>query len=356
MLAEIALHRVRLPLAKPYKVSRWEFHHFDPFVASVRDDAGRVGWGEALITDGYGHETQAEGWRVLVRQAAAIAGLAPAAAKRVLAQDMAATPQATSVLHMALDMLEGSDLLRVDEVTRLPLLEPVAAFRVEDVPAEVERLLALGFRTLKVKVGFDPDADLARVAAIQRAMGDAAEIRLDANQAYSADQGRHFASRLDPRGIQLFEQPCDMDDWDANAAVAAVSTVPVMLDESIYGMADIDRAAGIPGVGFVKLKLKKMGGCRQLEAGLRRIREVGLRPVLGDGTATEIGCWFEGCIARSTIDNAGENNGWLKLTHGLFRRPLEFDRGDLVLRPGVGPDIDEAALAAATLERQVFRA
>ena len=31
--------------------------------------------------------------------------------------------------------------------------------------------------------------------------------------------------------------------------------------------------------------------------------------VLGDGTATEISCWQEACVARLAIDNAGEMNG-----------------------------------------------
>lgn len=354
MLSEVAVYRAKIPLNKPYKVSRWEFRHFEPFIASVRDDEGNIGWGEAVVTDGYGHETYAEGWRILNRQAEAIAGQSTAAAKRILEQTLAAAPQATSVLHMAVEMLEGDPLLEVKTPTRVPLLEPVAAFRVEDVPAEVERLLGLGFRTFKVKVGFDPDQDLARVAAIQAAMGDAAEIRLDANQAFSVAQAKRFASRLEPHGIQLFEQPCDKDDWAANAAVAAVSRVPIMLDESIYGLADIERAGAIDGVGFVKLKLKKAGGVQLLKHGLERIREVGLRPVLGDGTATEIGCWFEACIARDTIDNAGENNGFLKLATNLFRTPLTFDHGDIVLEPGIAPDIDPDALAGCTEERRVY--
>ena len=167
------------------------------------------------------------------------------------------------------------------------------------VPAEVEALLADGFRTLKVKVGFDVDADLRRLAAIQQASAGRATLRLDANQAFTREQGCAFATALDPAGIELFEQPCDKADWAANAAVAAVSRVPIMLDESIYGLADIDRAASIPGVGFIKLKLKKLGGISRLIEGLQRIRALGMEPVLGDGTATDIGDWLEACAART---------------------------------------------------------
>ena len=85
-----------------------------------------------------------------------------------------------------------------------------------------------------------------------------------------------------------------------------------MLDESIYGPADIERAARLSGVGLIKLKLKKTGSLERLKRGLERIRELGMEPVLGDGVAADIGCWMEACVARDTIRNAGELNGFLK--------------------------------------------
>ena len=46
----------------------------------------------------------------------------------------------------------------------------------------------------------------------------------------------------------------------ANARVASVSPVPVMLDEPICELADVKRASAIANVGFCKLKLKRFGG------------------------------------------------------------------------------------------------
>src|SRR5690606_7930209 len=135
-----------------------------------------------------------------------------------------------------------------------------------------------GFRTFKVKVGKDVNADLIRVAVIQDAVAGRATLRLDANRAYSREQGIEFARSLDPEGIELFEQPCDSDDWEANEAVAAASTVPLMLDEPICTLADIERAAGIPNVRFCKLKLKRFGGLERLEEGLRAVRSRGMEP------------------------------------------------------------------------------
>jgi L-alanine-DL-glutamate epimerase-like enolase superfamily enzyme len=129
-----------------------------------------------------------------------------------------------------------------------------------------------------------------------------------------------------------------------------------MLDESIYGMADIERAAALEGVGLIKLKLKKLGSLERLKRGLERIRELGMEPVLGDGVAAEIGCWMEACVARSTIRNAGEMNGFLKPKARLFSAPLRFADGALQLDAGFTPEIDRDALGAHTLAVEHLKA
>jgi L-alanine-DL-glutamate epimerase-like enolase superfamily enzyme len=286
------------------------------------------------------------GWAFCCAQAERVVGRKVAEAKLELGASIAASPVASTALITALEMLEGSPLLCVDGDARIPLLTPFHAGDEADIPDEAERRLVEGFRTFKVKVGKDVDRDLARVRAVQRAVGGRASIRLDANRGYSREDGRRFAAALEPAGIELFEQPCASADWEANAAVAKVSTVPVMLDESIYDLGDIERAAGLDGVGFVKLKLKKLGSVERLKRGLERIRELGMEPVLGDGVAAEIGCWMEACVARTTIRNAGELNGFLKPKMRLFKVPLRFEAGALHLGAGFAPEIDRAALEA----------
>ena len=355
----MAIHSVSVRVAKvalhtPYKVFGKVFHDFVPLIAQIRDDDGREGVGEAIISKGYSHETFEDGWRFLRDIAPRLPGQDVETARTRVAQHLSNYPTAATTLLAALDMLAGHALLQVDTLTRVPLLDPVHGHDLAALPDELESLLAKGFRTLKVKVGFDVGADLARVARIQEVLDGRAEIRLDANQGYSREQGCQFASSLSAQGIQLFEQPCASDDWEANAAVAQASTVPVMMDESIYSLDDIDRAAAMPGVGFVKLKLKKLGDLDRLRSGLDRIRDCGLTPVMGDGVATDICCWQEACVACVTLDNAGEMNGFLKLVAPLFENPLTFDAGDIVLEPGYQPRLDEKELDARTLERERF--
>jgi hypothetical protein len=80
--------------------------------------------------------------------------------------------------------------------------------------------------------------------------------------------------------------------------------------------------------------LKKLGSLARLEAALQRIAALGLVPVLGDGTATDISCWMEAGVARTTIGNAGENNGFLKLTTPQLKTPLPFPHATTRLPAG----------------------
>ncbi len=353
-VTEITLHRLKLPLETPYHVSYRVYEDFEPIVVEAHDDAGRAGWGEGHISPGYSDETVDGGWAFCRVMAERMIGETPQRAREIAEAGIAQSPVAASALVCAMEMLEGNRHLQITEPVDLALLTPFHATDPGDIEAEVEARIAEGFATLKVKVGKDVDADLARVALVQRAAAGRAVIRLDANRGFSRADGTRFAAALDPHGIELFEQPCASADWDANAAVAAVSTVPVMLDESIYGLEDIERAADIEGIGFIKLKLKKLGGLDRLDAGLRLIRTCGMEPVLGDGVSADICCWMEACVARSTITNAGEFNGFLKPTARLFSTPLRFGRGVLHLAAGFTPEIDRDALIAHTIAREPF--
>ena len=353
-LEEIKVYLVRLPLVVPYRVSQKVHTEFTPIVIEARGGDGRVGWGEAYISTGYSKETIDVGWDFCTRFAAQFAAGDSLGLRGALVEHRRESTSGASAMLAALDMLERNPILELDAHARIPLLAPCQAHEPAAIRDEISRLIDEGFTTLKVKVGFGVDADLERVAHIQDAVSGRATLRLDANRGFNRDDGRAFASRLEPAGIELFEQPCASDDWESNAAVAEVSTVPVMLDESIYDVADIDRAAAIKGVGFVKLKLKKMGSVAMLKSALERIRKLGMTPVIGDGVSVEIGCWMEACVARLAVDNAGENNGFLKPRAHLFTQPLPFVNGGIELRAGYWPEIDRSVLAAHTVKTERF--
>jgi L-alanine-DL-glutamate epimerase-like enolase superfamily enzyme len=355
-IQELTLRRLRLPLIRPYVLSYRTFTEFEPIFVEVRDSDGRIGWGEGHISPGSSRETPEGGWAYCRGQVDAIVGKSARDAKAIILAHAEASPVAATALVTAIEMLEDHPLLRIEGAIRLPLLTPVNSSARDDIEAEVKQRLGEGFRTFKIKVGKDPVADSRRVGDIQHAIGGRATMRIDANRAYAEADACRFAAALDPSGIELFEQPCSAEDWDANARVAAVSPVPVMLDEPICAVRDIERAATIRNVGFCKLKLKRFGSLDLLKEALDRVRQLGMEPVLGDGLATELGCWMEGCIASVTIRNAGEFNGFLKPNTRLFAEPLRLAAGALVIPTRFAPTIDGDVLAAHETEQERFAA
>jgi L-alanine-DL-glutamate epimerase-like enolase superfamily enzyme len=354
ILDEITLRKVRLPLIRPYQLSYRTFTEFEPIIVEVRSRDGRIGWGEGHISPGSSSETRDGGWAFCREHAQNLLGRDTAGAKAAATETMPASKVAATALITAIEMLEAHPLLRIESDTRLPLLTPFNSSEPRAIADEAERRLEEGFRTFKIKVGKDARSDLARVSAIQKAIGGRATMRLDANRAYSESDACWFAAALDPQGIELFEQPCRAEDWEANAHVARVSTVPIMLDEPICALADVDRAAEIPNVKFCKLKLKRFGGLDLLRDALVHVSARSMEPVLGDGLSSEIGCWMEACVARKTIRNAGEFNGFLKPKTRLFATSLIFDSGALMLPRSFAPEVDRDVLDAHTIEIQRF--
>ena len=351
----INLYRVQLPLPKPYKVAFKTYLTFDPYIIQVRDTDGRIGWGEAHIPDGYSKkETPDVGWNFCREFSQKIIGLAAQKAKDAIRAQSNRSPMAATALVSAIEMLEHNAVFTIEKDARVPLLAGISSKTLDEIPDEVDALIEKGFKTIKVKVGFEVDDDLARLEKTRAAAVGRAMVRLDANRNYSREDALLFVKSVNPEGLELFEQPCDSDDWDSNAAVAAVSPVPIMLDESIYGVEDVERAGTIQGVDFCKIKLKRAGGIENLMAAMTRCKELGMGPVVGDGVATEIGNWMEACCANLTTNLAGEGNGFLKSSVGLFTEPLPFEHGDIILRKGYWPEIDRTVLQAHSLGSEEF--
>lgn len=344
IIRDIVVRQLKLPLVKPYRVSFRTYTEFEPIIIEMIAEDGSVGWGEAYVPAGSTAETAESAWQFCCAQAAQLVGKSAADIHATIDREVPRAPFAACAMLSALAMVTRHPALTVREEARIPLLVPVSGTTREAIAPEIEERLAQGYRTFKVKVGWEVDDDLQRVRWVQETLRGRAVLTMDANRGYSREQGMRFASSLDPTGIVLFEQPCEADEWDANAQVAGVSKVPLMLDESIRNEQDIDRAATVKNVRFVKLKLKRVGGVERALQSMARAKALGIGLCLGDGVATELMCWTEACVSRGFLSQAGDMNGFLKPKAKLFANPLPFERGEIVLKPGYWPEIDRAVM------------
>ena len=349
----VDVRRLRIPLTRPYRLAFGPVTHYDTIIVSLTGSAGEHGFGEATLLTGYTDETIDESWALAREVAATLPGIAASDGRRRMRELGARAPFTATAFHTALDMAARHPLLVRSQKVRVPLLALLQGHDEAELRRAFDGLHVAGYRTVKVKIGFDVDQDLRFVRCVQSVVDGRAAIRVDANQGYAGPDAVRVIQRLDPTGIELFEQPCAAGDRDAHrqaAAAAARTGLPLMLDESIYDLDDIDRAAEDAACAYVKVKLMKFVGIDALVTAIERIRARGMKPVLGNGVASDVSCWMEACVAARYIDNAGEMNGFLKAPKMLLAEPLGCDRGDIVLT-GAVPELDTDALDGYTEAR-----
>ncbi len=69
-----------------------------------------------------------------------------------------------------------------------------------------------------------------------------------------------------------------------------------------------------------------------------------MEPVLGNGVATDVGCWMETCVARDLVANAGEMNGFLRTKEPIVTNPLVVEKGSVQLPADYWPELDRGKL------------
>ena len=125
----------------------------------------------------------------------------------------------------------------------------------EDTRNAVER----GYDTLKVKVGVNPDLDLARLTAVREAAGPERQIRIDANQAWNPKQAVRLLNQMQEKGlgIERVEQPVPAHDFEGLKFVTERSYVPVLADESVFSPEDAVKIMQMGAADLINIKLMK---------------------------------------------------------------------------------------------------
>jgi L-Ala-D/L-Glu epimerase len=299
--------------------------------------AGDEGWGEGTIPSYY-HISEADmaaTWTAAaVRQAplpddptdipAWVGDDGPAPARSAL--DLA--------LHDRIARRRGVPLYELLGLPRPPALPTSFTVAIAE-PAEMARLAleARGYSVIKVKLGGGDD-DEARLAAVRAARPDA-RLRIDANAGWTADEAVERVAALERFGLEMVEQPVAKDDFAGLGYVQAHTSVPVLADESLCSLDDLERLYAA-GVRAINLKLMKVGG---LAPGLRiarRARELGMRIMLG--------CMIETSLGTTAMAHLASLAEWLDLDAPLLVANDPFDgvRYDAAAcvhvpdRPGIG--------------------
>ena len=232
----------------------------------------------------------------------------------------------------------------------LPVLWTLASGDPAQEIEEAERKLAARLHnTFKVKIGAQtPEADIARLSSLARALTDRASLIVDANQAWDETTALRYLPVLAELGVRLVEQPLPAWNLAGMARLRARSTVPLMADECVFSAHDMLDVVRTGAADVVSLKLVKHGGL------------LATRNVAAVAEAAGIGL-YGGCLLESSIGAAAhlqvfgglrelawgcEHFGPQILVDDLVEQPLRFAdfRIHLPAGPGLGVTLDQEKL------------
>ncbi|WP_204126777.1 muconate cycloisomerase family protein [Pseudomonas ogarae] len=355
---------VDLPTIRPHKLAMHTMHGQTLVILRIQSSDGIIGVGEATTIGGLAYAGESpesikvnlDKWfaPLLIGQDASNLN----AAMQRVDRSIRGNTFARSAVETALLDAQGKRL-------GLPVAELLGG-RVRD-GVEVAWTLASGdtgrdieeaehmldvrrHRHFKLKIGAaEPTRDIAHVAAIKRALGDRASVRVDINQAWSEALAIRACRLLADAGVELIEQPLSRHDRPGMARLSAHSPIPLMADEAIESVQDSFALAQMGAASIFALKIAKTGGPRAV------LRTAAIAEAAGIGLYG--GTMLEGSVgtlaaahAFATLDKLEwhtELFGPLLLTEDILVEPPVYRDFQLMIprTPGLGIELDEQRLA-----------
>jgi len=183
-------------------------------------------------------------------------------------------PYVKSALDMACwDVLGQAAGLPVATLMGGHVGDSVALYRAisQDTPAamaaSVRKYRREGYRKFQLKVGGDPDVDIARIHAAAAVLSTGDVLVADANTGWTQHQALRVAAAVADVDVYL-EQPCPT--YEQCLAVRRHTDRPFVLDEVIDGLDMVARAAADGAADVINLKISKVGGLTRA----RQIRDL----------------------------------------------------------------------------------
>ncbi|MCT8161300.1 mandelate racemase/muconate lactonizing enzyme family protein [Pseudoruegeria sp. SHC-113] len=131
----------------------------------------------------------------------------------------------------------------------------------EDLVADALDAQAKGFAGSKIKIGRPHlSEDRERLAAVRNAVGPAYEIMVDANQSLTGAEAARRARVLEEQGIAWFEEPLPADDLLEHARLAASTSVPIAVGESMYSLSQFKDYLAAGAADIVQVDVARIGG------------------------------------------------------------------------------------------------
>jgi muconate cycloisomerase len=353
---------VDLPTIRPHKLSVATMDGQTLMLVRIHCSDGFVGIGEGTTIGGlaYGGESP-ESMKQAIdtyfspalvgQDATRIQALMARVGKLIKENRFAKSAVETALLdaHGKRVGLPISELMGGRRRDSLPVAWTLASGNTSTDIAEAEAmLLRRRHNIFKLKIGARPLADdITHVAAIKRALGERAAVRVDVNMAWSETEAARGMAALADAGCELVEQPV--------ASAAALSRlvrrfpIALMADESLTGPESAFELARHHGADVFAVKIEQSGGL----FGAQRVAAIADAAGIGlyGGTMLE---GAVGTIASAQVFSTFAQLQWgtelfgpLLLTEEILVEPLAYRDFELAVPsgPGLGISLDEERVA-----------
>jgi L-alanine-DL-glutamate epimerase-like enolase superfamily enzyme len=214
---------------------------------------------------------------------------------------------------------------------------------IDELVADVGRIVEEGWTALKVKVGADnPADDVTRVAAVRAAIGDEPRLMVDANMVWDARTARSVGRRLAEYDLAWIEEPLHPDDIPGHARLARDLTTPIAVGESLYHRFAFRDYVTADAAAVLQPDVTRVGGITEWlrVAGLAASFNLPVVPHVGDMMQVH-----QHLVAATPNAPMLEYIPW---TLDLFVDPVRVERGQVVVPQSPGAS---TAMRQDSLER-----
>jgi len=267
-ISEIQLRIIHLPLVRPFRTSFGSQTSREILLVKVLTEDGITGWAECVaLSDPLYSPEYVLGCLDLMKRflipalkskSNISAEEVPLILKPFLGGQMAKAALETAILDAQLRR-ENISLATYLGATKDKVECGVSvgiANELEALAQEVTSYVDAGYRRIKLKI--EPGWDIEAVKHIRGLFPDI-PLQVDANQAYSRDDGKHLA-KLDEFNLLLIEQPLDEHDILGHALLAKEVKTPICLDESIISLQSAVDALALKATTVINIKPGRVGG------------------------------------------------------------------------------------------------
>jgi cis-L-3-hydroxyproline dehydratase len=309
-ITHIFAHRVELPLHETtYKWSGGKsVTVFDSTIVGVETDAGLIGYGEVCPLGPFYLPAYADGVRAGLRELGPhLLGEDPrqlVKLNRKMDAALKGHPYVKSGIDIACwDILGQAAGMPVCELLGGRYGEDVHLYRAisqespEQMAAKVAGYRTEGYRRFQLKVGGDPDVDIARIHAVSAKLQPGDRLVADANTGWVQHDAVRVAKAV--RDVDVYiEQPCLT--YEECLAVRRQIPHPFVLDENIDDLGILLRAKSDLAMDVVNLKISKLGGLTKTKQARDLCVSMGLAMTLEDSWGGDIATAAIAHLAHST--------------------------------------------------------